>query len=108
MNFCPMTKSEPAPLVVPMWETMPYCLFFDKPHAAFWSVGMSCAAASMLKTVPPIVKFNGWISETEDAGTVMRPVLWSSLAPGMAFMYESKKSSARRTTGNVLKSSASG
>jgi hypothetical protein len=39
---------------------------------------------------------------------LMRPALWSSSAPGMAFMYESKKSSARRTTGIALESGANG
>ena len=38
------------------------------------------------------------MSEMEFRGILMRPVFESSVAPGIAFKYTSKKSSAKRTS----------
>jgi hypothetical protein len=93
-------KSRPSPLGLPKFARTPYCFDATPPQAVFWSVGMSWAATSMLKTLPPMAKSRGCMEATEDFGISMRPVLGSSLAPGMAPMYTAKKSSARSTSGD--------
>ena len=51
----------------------------------------------MVNTRLVIVNCRGFMREMDFLGISMRPVSGSNVAPGIAFKYTSKKSSARRT-----------
>ena len=95
MTNIPITKSSPIPLLDPKGLATPYCFPGTPPHAVFWDGRTSWAATSRVKFISPITNVTGCMDEMDAGGISKRSEVQFHTAPGIAFIYAEKKSSAR-------------